>query len=155
MSCTHRPVDDACLFCKIIAGTIPCAKVYEDDHILAFLDISPAAEGHTLVVPKGHYPTLLDVPVCLGAPLLQALQRVAAAVQQATGAEGFNCIQNNFSAAGQMVFHSHWHVIPRADGDGLRAWPGRSYSDGEAMQKLAMSVNSRIADGLTGGEHER
>ena len=151
MNCTHKPVSDDCLFCKIIAGVIPCARVYEDEHILAFLDISPAAKGHTLVVPKGHYPTLLDLPVCEAEPLFRALKLVAAAVQAETRSSGFNCLQNNFGAAGQMVFHAHWHIIPRTDDDGLKHWPGKSYDDGAAMHQLAESVNLRITAAMPVG----
>jgi len=136
--------DPDCLFCKIAAGEIPCAKVYEDEHILAFLDIHPIAKGHTLVLPKAHYPTLLDVPDSEGEYLIGALRRVAKAVQQECGADGFNCIQNNFAAAGQMVFHSHWHIIPRFENDGLPDWPGSPYPDSQEMQSLARSISSRL-----------
>lgn len=139
-----------CIFCKIIAGDIPCAKVYEDEQTFAFLDLCPVTKGHTLVVPKKHCPTLLDVPPGTGEALIKALQLVAAAVQEETESSGFNCIQNNFSAAGQVVFHSHWHVIPRTDGDGLEAWPGSNYSSSNEMQQLAMSVNARITGGSSG-----
>lgn len=147
MRCADLPTDGNCIFCKIIAGELPCAKVYEDENILAFLDISPAAKGHTLVITKGHYPTLLDMPADLGVSLVKALKLVAAALQAETGASGFNCVQNNFSAAGQMVFHSHWHVIPRQENDGLRPWPGGGYDSNEEMQRLAMSINAKIAEG--------
>ena len=136
--------DPDCLFCKIAAGEIPCAKVYEDEHILAFLDIHPIAKGHTLVLPKAHCPTLLDVPDSEGEYLIGALRRVAKAVQQECGADGFNCIQNNFAAAGQMVFHSHWHIIPRFENDGLPDWPGSPYPDSQEMQSLARSISSRL-----------
>ena len=155
MSCTVKPVDSECLFCKIIAGEIPCARVYEDSHILAFLDINPVAKGHTLVVPKGHYPTLLDLPACVGEPLLHAMRLVAGALLKETKASGFNCVQNNFSSAGQMVFHSHWHIIPRFDNDGLADWPGGRYADITEMQQLALTIGARIS-GLPaeGGSHE-
>lgn len=139
-----KPVDENCLFCKIIAGSIPCARVYEDDNILAFLDINPIAKGHTLVVPKGHYPTLLECPASEGEALLNAMRQVAAAVRTQCGAGGFNCIQNNFAPAGQMVFHSHWHIIPRFENDGLADWPGKPYSSNEEMQELARAINARI-----------
>ena len=155
MSCEHTPVQEDCIFCKIVAGKLPSARVYEDDHIIAFLDINPTAKGHTLVVPKGHYDTLLELPDCLGEAVLRALRLVATAVYQETKADGFNCLQNNFRSAGQMVFHSHWHVIPRYDNDGLADWPpGTSYADSDEMQQLAKSINSRIARRLTGGSHE-
>lgn len=140
----NKAVDENCLFCKIIAGTIPCAKIYEDENILAFLDINPTAKGHSLVVPKGHYPTLLDLPAAEGEVLLGAMRTVARAVMEACRADGFNCIQNNFAAAGQMVFHSHWHVIPRFENDGLPDWSGKPYTDSDEMQSLAQAIRSKI-----------
>jgi len=141
-----KPKDDTCLFCKIVAGDIPCARVYEDDAILAFLDINPIAKGHMLIVPKGHYPTLLDCPESEGEALLKAMRLVAKAVREETGAGGFNCIQNNFAPAGQMVFHSHWHIIPRFDHDGLPDWPGGAYADTDEMQQLARSISTRLGN---------
>ena len=151
---TGHPVDDSCIFCKIILGQIPCSRVYEDDSVLAFLDINPIAKGHTLVVPKGHYPTLLDLPPSEGEALLRALRLVAKAVREQTGAGGFNCIQNNFGPAGQMVFHSHWHIIPRFENDGLPDWPGGKYNDSAEMQQMAQAVSARISHEPAGGSHE-
>ena len=143
-------VDENCIFCKIVAGKIPCTRVYEDDRVIAFLDINPIAAGHTLVVLKNHYPTLLDVPAGEGEALLNALRLVAGAVLKATKASGFNCVQNNFSCAGQMVFHSHWHIIPRFDNDGLPDWPGGKYADNAAMQQLARSISVHTEGGAAG-----
>lgn len=148
----HNAVDD-CLFCKIVAGKIPCAKVYEDDDVLAFLDINPVAEGHTLVVLKEHYPTLLETPPAKGEVLLRALRLVGGAVLKATQAGGFNCVQNNFSCAGQMIFHSHWHIIPRFEDDGLPVWPGGQYADSEVMQQLAKAISTHTSV-IAGGSHE-
>lgn len=141
-----RLLDEECIFCKIIAGEIPCSRVYEDEHILAFLDVNPIARGHTLVVPKEHFSTLLDVPVELGGALLFAMKRIGAALRKTTGASGFNCMQNNFSAAGQMVFHSHWHIIPRFENDGLPDWPGGRYKDSAEMQQLAKSIGTQTSE---------
>lgn len=146
--------DESCLFCKIIAGEIPCSRVYEDDGILAFLDINPISRGHTLVLPKGHYPTLFEFPASEGTKLLHALKLVAGAVMKECGAGGVNCIQNNFKAAGQMVFHTHWHIIPRFDQDGLPDWPGGKYKDIAEMQHLAASLTARISAEPAGGIHE-
>lgn len=154
MAANTYPTDTSCLFCKIIAGEIPCARVYEDEHILAFLDISPVAPGHTLVVPKGHYPTLLDFPASEGQALVAAMRRVARAVQSVRGAGGFNCIQNNFGPAGQMVFHTHWHIIPRFENDGLNDWPGGKYNTIEEMQQLAASIRASVGLTPNGGSHE-
>ena len=136
------PVSDSCIFCRIIKGEIPGTRVYEDDDVLAFLDINPVALGHTLVIPKGHYETLLDIPDDLGAKLLPALSRIGRAVMAATKADGFNCMQNNFAASGQMVFHSHWHVIPRFEGDGLKHWPQKSNVDAAALQAVAEAIRA-------------
>ena len=154
MAAEDKPRDASCIFCKIIAGEIPCARIYEDDDVLAFLDINPIARGHTLVVPKGHYPTLFELPASAGARLLPAMSRIAKAVQQELGAGGFNCIQNNFRAAGQMVFHTHWHIIPRFDNDGLPDWQGGEYSGNEEMRQLAASITTHIDADAAGGSRE-
>ena len=129
-----------CIFCRIINGEIPSTRIYEDDAVLAFLDISPVAAGHSLVVPKMHCATLCDLPAELGGPIMGVLSCVGKAVMAATGAEGFNCMQNNFSAAGQVVFHVHWHIIPRFVGDGLTHWPHAPYADIEAMRRVAERI---------------
>lgn len=126
-----------CIFCRIVRGEIPCARVYEDDQVLAFLDLGPVAPGHTLVIPKEHHENLLDTPDGAVRTVLSAVRRVGAAVMSATGAQGFNVLQNNFSASGQQVFHVHWHVIPRREGDGLTLWPQGGYPDSRAMQDMA------------------
>ncbi|MDR0826310.1 MAG: HIT family protein [Desulfovibrio sp.] len=140
-----RPFDADCIFCKIVSGTIPSACVYEDADVYAFLDINPISRGHALVVPRGHYPTLLDLPAGEGEALLSALRRVAGALMAECGCGGFNCISNNFGVAGQVVPHFHWHIVPRVDGDGLSAWPGGKYKDNAGMGQLAKSIKERAA----------
>jgi histidine triad (HIT) family protein len=132
--------DANCIFCRIASGEIPCAKVYEDEHVLAFLDLAPVHPGHTLVIPKTHHKDMLEVPAELGTAVFAALRKVAAAVLEATGAQGFNVMQNNRLAAGQTVFHIHWHIIPRFEGDGLEMWAQGKYADGAAMQEMAAKV---------------
>lgn len=134
--------EETCIFCLIAKGEIPCAKVYEDDSILAFLDLSPVHPGHTLVIPKEHYKDMLHVPCELGSAVFSALKKVGSAVMRATGASGFNVMQNNGSAAGQAVFHIHWHIIPRFDGDNLGMWEQGKYPDAAAMQSMAAKVAS-------------
>ncbi len=112
-----------CLFCKIIAGEIPSAKVYEDDAVLAFLDIHPVKAGHTLVVPKNHGDNLQGSSDADVARLMSAVRRVAPVVQSTVGADGYNVITNSGPAAGQTVFHTHFHIIPRYIDDGLVTWP--------------------------------
>lgn len=137
-------MSDDCIFCKIIQGKIPCAKVYDQGGIFAFLDIAPVNKGHALVVPKTHHATLFDLPPDLGRELLQALKLVGQAVMQATGAAGLNVGMNNFEVAGQLVHHAHFHLIPRHEGDGLRLWTQHAYESGEEMQKLAQAVKKAI-----------
>jgi histidine triad (HIT) family protein len=137
-------VSDDCIFCKIIEGKIPCAKVYDQGGIFAFLDIAPVNKGHALVVPKKHHATLFDLPPDLGRELLTALKLVGQAVMQATGAAGLNVGMNNFEVAGQLVHHVHFHLIPRHEGDGLKLWTQHAYESGEEMQKLAQAVKKAI-----------
>lgn len=108
-----------CIFCKIARGDIPCTSVFESEELIAFLDISPVNKGHTLLVPKAHMETLFDMPAGIGKTLFAAMKQVGSAVMKATGAEGLNVVQNNYSAAGQQVPHVHWHLIPRFADDGL------------------------------------
>ncbi|WP_243439446.1 HIT family protein [Fundidesulfovibrio soli] len=133
-----------CLFCKIIRGEIPCAKVYENDAVLAFLDIAPVNKGHTLVIPKAHHADIYDLPPALGAQLLEAVQAVGASFKGALGATGMNLGMNNGASAGQMVFHAHWHLIPRFEGDGLSLWPQKSYASIDEMSELARKIASYI-----------
>lgn len=133
-----------CIFCKIIEGKIPCAKVYDQGGVFAFLDIAPVNKGHALVVPKKHHATLFDLPPDLGRELLTALKTVGQAVMQATGAAGLNLGMNNYEVAGQLVHHAHFHLIPRHAGDGLSLWTQHAYESGEEMQKLAQAVRSAI-----------
>ena len=133
-----------CIFCRIASGEIPCAKVYEDEYVLAFLDLAPVHPGHTLVIPKMHYKDMLEVPAELGTAVFAAIQKVAAAVLEATGAQGFNVMQNNRLAAGQTVFHIHWHIIPRFEDDGLKMWEQGSYPDMDTMQAMAAKVASYL-----------
>lgn len=111
--------DPDCVFCKIVAGAIPCLKLYEDAHTLAFMDINPVNDGHALAVAKGHWPTVLDIPPELLGQVALTAQRVARAVSRALSPAGINLAQANGAGAGQTVPHLHIHVLPRRDGDGL------------------------------------
>lgn len=131
---------DDCIFCKIVLGLIPIAKIYEDDDIIAFLDISPIKPGHAVVIPKAHHENMLEMPASLAKPVHQALQTVGRALMAATGATGLNTLQNTHPVAGQSVFHVHWHLIPRHAGDGLEIWPQGSYASQEEMRDLANKI---------------
>ncbi|MEJ5349713.1 MAG: HIT family protein [Desulfosoma sp.] len=121
-----------CIFCRIVSGQIPCAKVYEDDYVLAFLDINPLMPGHTLLIPKKHAETLFDMDPQEAAACGAALQKVATAVFKGTDAEGMNILQNNYEISGQEIFHVHFHLMPRKTGDGFKVpWPAKKYGPGE------------------------
>src|SRR5690625_1097695 len=102
-----------CIFCKIIAGEIPSAKVYEDEHVYAFLDISQVSKGHTLVIPKVHTTNLFDTPPEVAEQLFSRIPKIAEALKDTYGAVGMNMLNNNEAAAGQTVFHLHIHLLPK------------------------------------------
>lgn len=110
---------DDCIFCKIAAGEIPSATVYEDDDFRAILDLGPAAKGHTLVIPKSHSDNLLSVEPDTAAKALKVISKTANAINEALGCDGINVVQNNGEAAGQTVMHLHFHIIPRYKNDSV------------------------------------
>ena len=113
------------IFAKILRGEIPCTKVYEDEHTIAFMDIMPQADGHTLIVPKNPSVNMLDADAQTFGPLFAAVQKIARAVKKGMGADGIVITQFNEAAAGQTVFHLHVHVIPRWEGVPLRKHSGQ------------------------------
>lgn len=133
------------IFTKIIRGEIPCHKVYEDAHVLAFLDIMPLSEGHTLVIPKEAAETLDKLSDESCAAIGRVLPRICRAVVKATGCADFNVLQNNGIAAHQAVFHVHFHIIPKpSEGEGLGVrWPAGKL-DGEAGKALARKIAGAI-----------
>ena len=102
-----------CIFCKIVAGTAPSAKVYEDDHTLAFMDLMPVSRGHTLVIPKSHYENLFEIEAPLLAAVADVSHKLAPAIQSAFEPDGLRIFQLNGAAAGQTVFHYHMHLLPK------------------------------------------
>ncbi len=134
------------IFGKILRGELPCHKVYEDDLVLAFLDINPLTRGHTLVIPKEAVATLDQLSDESAAALGRALPRIARAVLAATGTRDFNVLQNNGARAHQAVFHVHFHIIPKADdGSGLGLGWKPLTIDGDEAAKLAADVAARLA----------
>lgn len=136
--------DQDCIFCKIVAGEIPCFKIYETDQVLSFLDIGPVNKGHALVIPKVHYKNIWDMPVDLGQEMLSAAQIAGAAIVRATDADGLNLIMNNNEAAGQLVFHAHLHLIPRFMDDGLKHWAQDQYESMDEAGALARKIEKMI-----------
>ncbi len=136
-----------CIFCRIVAGQIPVAKVYEDQDVLAFLDIGPVSDGHTLVIPKAHYGTVDECPAEILGNLVHPICRIAKAVVAATQCDGYNVLCNNGRAAGQVVHHVHFHVIPRTTGDGVfRHWPASTYPEGR-MEATASAIRKNLQHG--------
>lgn len=132
-----------CVFCKIVNNQLPSFKVAETEDYLAFLDIKPVKPGHTLVIPKKHYDDLASLPAEPAAELVKFAQQVALAVMAATGAEGFNLTLNNGAAAGQIIFHTHFHIIPRQAQDNLLAWPHGQYDAGQG-ERLAELIRQKV-----------
>lgn len=128
-------MSDNCIFCQIIAGEIPSYKLYEDDHLLMILDAFPMVEGHALIMPKAHYPSL-DTLSPDDHGVLSFLPRAVKAVQELTGADGINLLQNNGTAAGQQVPHLHFHLLPRFKGDSLIAIPPQTKLEPETAKRL-------------------
>jgi histidine triad (HIT) family protein len=131
-----------CLFCDIVAGTVPAHVVLADDITVAFLDSRPVFKGHVLVVPRAHYVTLADLPTDLIGPLFTRVQRVSAAMPAALGAQGSFVAENN--VVSQSVPHLHVHVVPRTKGDGLRGffWPRSRYADDEEAAGYARRLRA-------------
>ncbi len=140
------PYDDSNIFAKILRGEIPSQKVYEDEHTVAFLDIMPRADGHTLVVPKTPAMNIFDVKPDVLARTMETVRKLAPVVRDAFGAGGVVIQQFNEAAAGQVVFHLHFHIIPRRDGVALRS-PGKMEDPG-VLEANADRI--RVQLGLTG-----
>ncbi|MDL1966689.1 MAG: HIT family protein [Candidatus Desulfofervidus auxilii] len=134
-----------CIFCKIIQGEIPATKVYEDEKVLAFMDINPLNDGHTLVVPKRHAETIFEIDPQDLIATMKVAQRLAIAIKKALNSDGMIVVQLNNKAAGQMVPHLHIHLIPRWENDGLQIgkWeikPG----DMEKIKDIAEKIKKEV-----------
>ena len=135
--------DDSNIFARILRGEIPSTRVYEDEHVIAFMDVMPQGEGHTLVVPKTPSRNLLDAaPDTLG-PLMAAVQKIAIAVKKAFTADGVVVMQFNEPASGQTVFHLHFHVIPRFEGVALKPHSGQM-EDPEVLKRNAEKIKAAL-----------
>ncbi|MFQ6086267.1 MAG: HIT family protein [Candidatus Bathyarchaeia archaeon] len=140
---------EECILCNIVAHRLPLWKVYEDDDVLAILDKFPVGRGHTLVLTKKHYPTLLDTPPEEVASLFKVVALVTKAVKAAMKADGVNVLQCNGKVAWQEIPHIHVHVIPRYSGDNLKIrWP--SYEASDAEKDEVRSLTSKEVQRLVG-----
>jgi len=109
-----------CIFCKIVKGEISNEKIYDDDNFFAIRDINPITKGHSLVISKKHFKTLLDMPSSLGNEMIEACKKVALDLIKEEKAEGFNLLMSNYESAGQIVPHVHMHILPRKKDDGIK-----------------------------------
>lgn len=132
-----------CLFCRIISHELSSTIIYEDNYHLAFLDIHPVHKGHVLIVPKKHCDDFLSCDDEIMAYTMPLVRRIASAVIKGVNAQGCNITTNNGMAAGQVIFHLHWHIIPRFDHDGLKLWSGTTYQDGE-MEYVAEEIRRNV-----------
>lgn len=136
-----------CIFCKIIDGDIPAAKVYEDEHVLAFLDISQVTKGHTLVIPKVHKENIYELTPEIAENLFKVVPKIANSIKEQFEPIGLNLLNNNGEAAGQSVFHYHLHILPRyGKGDGFGAVWKSNQSDytTQELQEIATKINQGI-----------
>lgn len=134
-----------CIFCKIIKGEIPSTKIYEDGDVLVFMDIGPVVKGHTLVIPKTHHNPLMDTPPDVLQKLITVVQKIARAQKKGLDADGINVSQANGAAAGQVIPHIHFHVIPRFTADGFHGnWVPKKYESTAEMQALADRIRNAL-----------
>lgn len=140
----HTPYDDANIFAKILRGEMPCVKVYEDDTVLAFMDVFPQSRGHTLVIPKAPSTNMLDTDPDILAELIVQTQAIAKAVAGALSPDGIVITQFNGAPAGQTVFHLHFHIIPRYDGTKQTPHASGTMADIAVLQSLAADIKAKL-----------
>lgn len=137
----HGSYDPDNIFAKMLRGEIPCVKVFEDDVALAFMDIFPQAEGHTLVIPKDiEARNLIEMPTDRLGPYMERVQKVTQAVEQALKPDGIVVTQFNGAPAGQTVYHLHFHIIPRREGESLGRHSGGKPADTDTLKAIAGKI---------------
>lgn len=136
---------EGCPFCRIVSGEAAASIVYEDENVLAFMDLNPISVGHTLVIPKQHFENIYEVPNTLLAELTAAVKRVCVAVKKAVDADGIRVIQLNGRAAGQVVFHIHFHVVPaHSDATAGTVHHRRVMSSRKELDETAQKIRENI-----------
>jgi histidine triad (HIT) family protein len=148
---THTAHAPNCVFCKIVHGQIPSARILETEEVVVFLDIHPVTPGHTLIVPKAHHARLDDLPAEIAAQAGSLLPQLCRAIRAATGAEALNVIINNGQAAGQTIDHCHWHIIPRFHDDPVNwPWPQGEYI-GDELGQMRFRIEGELNLAATTG----
>ncbi|MCU0615986.1 MAG: HIT family protein [Gemmatimonadaceae bacterium] len=150
----HAPVHSTslaaghhCIFCDLIKGAAEVSMCYEDQQVIAFMDIQPVNQGHVLVVPREHYETLRDIPRDVGQHMYDVATRLIPVIQEVSGAEDMNIVVNSGAAAGQNVFHYHIHLIPRREGDGFDVplpFPGSEMPNRHLLDAMAVRIGSAL-----------
>ncbi len=136
--------DSNCIFCKIVAGEIPCFKLYEDKLTMAFMDISPGNEGHALVIPKEHWEDVHAIPPDLIGSTVKTVKKIATAVEETLNPDGINLVQANGKGAAQSVFHFHMHILPRRMDDELKLNWGLRPGDMDAIKEVCERINKNL-----------
>lgn len=133
-----------CIFCKVLKKEINSHPVYENDLVLAFLDVLPMSPGHTIIIPKEHYPDLESLPEDVLAEMSRVIKLIGKAMMKGLEVEGYSVFLDNKSAANQHVPHVHFHLVPRKEGDGFERWAQSAYGEGEAefvATKISREIN--------------
>ena len=129
-----------CIFCKIAAGEIPSATLYEDDDFRVILDLGPSSKGHALILPKEHFRNLYDIDEEVAAKAMKLAKKMVKKMTDGLGCDGYNVVQNNEPCAGQTVFHFHMHLIPRYEGDNV----GLGWPTGELTEEVKNEILSKM-----------
>ncbi len=136
--------DSNCIFCKIVAGEIPCVKLYEDELTMAFMDINPGNEGHALVIPKEHWEDVHAIPSDLIGSTVKTVKKIATAVEETLNPDGINLVQANGKGAAQSVFHFHMHILPRRMDDELKMNWGLRPGDMDAIKEVCERIKKNL-----------
>lgn len=139
------PLKKECIFCKIVRGESPAQKIYETNDILAFLDINPVTDGHTLVIPKEHYRDIFQIPLPMLEKTMEATKKIAKKAQKTLNAGGVNILHNSGSVAQQAVPHFHIHIIPRYPKDQINIFPGRKGNQ-EEIDLIAKNLREQLKE---------
>lgn len=132
--------DENCIFCKIANGEIPSKTIYEDEEFRVILDLGPATKGHALILPKDHYKDLFELPEEKAGKVMILAKKLATQMKENLHADGFNLVQNNGTCAGQTVFHFHYHLIPRYEGDGQHILWNPQESTPEGLEEVRKQI---------------
>jgi len=143
-------MNSGCVFCKIVENQIPAFKIFESEDILAFLDINPLSQGHSLIIPKNHFEDVFDIPQDILKEIIQAAQKISKIMQKELGAEGVNLFNASRKEAEQSVFHFHLHIIPRYKEDGLKInewWQLKAKkADLQELEKIAEGLRKSVGN---------